>query len=245
MQATKVDKFREAEPGKIPHEVRHGELSVFEEVPHSRYYGSVDATPLFVMLLWEAYQWTGDLQFLKKYISAGEKAIEWINKYGDLDGDGFVEYVGNGSRGLRNQGWKDSEDSVSFAAGELAKPPIALVEVQGYVYAAKTRMADLYRALGEFEKASKLDQEAQKLKDDFNKLFWMPHSQFFALALDGEKKQVDSVASNCRPCFVDSRCERRQGSSCRETIDERRHVYGLGNPNSFLRHGTVQSAILS
>jgi glycogen debranching enzyme len=201
LQATKVDKFREAEPGKIPHEVRHGELSVFEEVPHSRYYGSVDATPLFVMLLWEAYQWTGDLQFLKKYISAGEKAIGWINNYGDLDGDGFVEYLGNGARGLRNQGWKDSEDSVSFASGELAKPPIALVEVQGYVYAAKARMADLYRALGELEKAGKISQEASKLKHSFNKAFWMPKSRFFALALDGDKKQVDAISSNVGHCL--------------------------------------------
>ena len=201
LQATKVDPFREAEPGKIPHEVRHGELSIFEEVPHSRYYGSVDSTPLFVMLLYEAFIWTGDLKFLRRYIDAGEKAIGWINNYGDIDGDGFVEYRGNEKNGLRNQGWKDSEDSISFEAGELARPPIALSEVQGYVYAAKSVMAELYRALGEDSKAEAIQSEARQLKEKFNSAFWMPKKQFFAIALDDEKNRVDSIASNPGHCL--------------------------------------------
>ena len=201
LQADKVDEFREAQPGKIPHEVRFGELSVLGEVPHSRYYGSIDSTPLFVMLLWEAYQWTGDLNFLKKYIPAGRKAVEWIDKYGDLDGDGFVEYQGRSRNGLRNQGWKDSNDSVSFESGVLAEPPIALSEVQGYVYAAKTKMADLYRVLGDSAGAEKLEAEALTLKKKFNSAFWMPSRQYFALALDGHKKRVDSISSNPGHCL--------------------------------------------
>jgi glycogen debranching enzyme len=201
LQATKVDQFREAEPGKIPHEVRQGELSVFEEVPHSRYYGSVDSTPLFVMLLWEAYNWTGDLKFLRRYIDSGEKAISWIDNYGDLDGDGFVEYRGTTKNGLRNQGWKDSEDSISFENGELAQPPIALSEVQGYVYSAKQMMADLYRVLGEDSKAEKLESEAGKLRQRFNEAFWMPQKKFFAIALDGRKNRVDSISSNPGHCL--------------------------------------------
>ena len=201
MQATDTDAFRESQPGKIPHEVRHGELSIFEEVPHSRYYGSIDSTPLFVMLLWEAFQWTGDMEFLKKNIAAGERAISWIDKYGDLDGDGFVEYVGRGNGGLKNQGWKDSNDSVSFESGELAEPPIALSEVQGYVYAAKIRMADLYRILGEVPKAEALEKDALKLKEKFNSAFWLPKHGFFALALDGIKNRVDSIASDPGHCL--------------------------------------------
>lgn len=201
LQATKIEPFREAEPGKIPHEVRHGELSVFEEVPHSRYYGSVDSTPLFIMLLWDAYNWTGDLNFLRRFIESGEKANGWIDNYGDLDGDGFVEYRGRSNEGLRNQGWKDSQDSISFEGGDLAEPPIALSEVQGYVYAAKTKMADLYRILGEDAKAEKLEIEAKQLKEKFNAAFWMPKKQFFAIALDGEKNQVDSISSNPGHCL--------------------------------------------
>ncbi|MDA4130544.1 MAG: amylo-alpha-1,6-glucosidase [Thaumarchaeota archaeon] len=201
LQARRVDRFSEAQPGKILHEVRHGELSIFKEVPHSCYYGSVDVTPLFVMLLWEAYQWKGDKEFLKKYITAAESAINWINQYGDLDGDGFVEYQGLVKEGLRNQGWKDSHDSISFATGELAESPIALAEVQGYVFSAKTRMADLYRVLGDVEKAEKLQVEAKRLKQEFNAAFWLPKKQYFALALDGKKEKVDAISSNPGHCL--------------------------------------------
>ncbi len=201
LQAKKVDKFQEAQPGKILHEVRHGELSIFKEVPHSCYYGSVDATPLFVMLLWEAYQWTGNTEFLKKHIYSAEAAINWIDKYGDLDGDGFVEYQGGAKEGLKNQGWKDSNDSISFATGELAESPIALSEVQGYIFAAKARMADLYRVLGNVRKAEKLQLEAKKLKQEFNRCFWMPKKQYFALALDGKKERVDAISSNPGHCL--------------------------------------------
>ncbi len=137
LQATQRDDFRDAQPGKIPHEVRQGELSILEEVPHWRYYGSVDATPLFLVLLWETYQWTGDTGLLRRYLPAAEAALSWIEHYGDPDGDGFVEYQRRTRKGLLNQCWKDSHDSISFADGTLAKGPIAMAEVQGYVYDAK------------------------------------------------------------------------------------------------------------
>jgi glycogen debranching enzyme len=201
LQATAVNRFREAEPGKIPHEVRTGELSVLEEVPHCRYYGSVDATPLFLILLWEAYQWTGDQALLQRFLPAAEAALRWIDRYGDLDRDGFVEYKRRTRHGLWNQGWKDSGDAISFAAGPLAEGPIALAEVQGYVYDAKRKMAEIYRTLKELTKARRLERQAQRLKEQFNQAFWMPQQEYYALALDGRKRQVDSIASNAGQCL--------------------------------------------
>ena len=200
-QADEVDKFRESEPGKIPHEVRRGELSLLEEVPHSRYYGTVDATPLFVVLLHEAYQWTGDMGLLRRLLPAAEKALQWIDKYGDIDGDGFIEYRRRSRKGLRNQCWKDSWDSISYADGNLAGGPIAVAEVQGYVYDAKRRLAEIYRTLEDDEAARRLEEEAQRLKENFNDAFWMPAEGYYALALDGRKRQVDSIASNAGHCL--------------------------------------------
>ena len=201
LQATEIDTFREAEPGKIPHEVRRGELSITAEVPHTRYYGTVDATPLFVRLLWEAYQWTGDDELLRRFIPAAQAALDWIDRYGDVDGDGFVEFRRRTPRGLRNQCWKDSHDSISFNDGTLAKGAIAVSEVQGYVYDAKIKLADLLRTVGDRQRAGALEDEAQRLKDDFNRAFWMPEVGYYALALDGHKNQVDSVASNVGHCL--------------------------------------------
>ena len=201
LQAKTTDSFSEAQPGKIPHEVRHGELTIFEKIPQSSYYGSVDSTPLYLMLLSEAYQWTGDLQIVREYTSAAESCLNWIDQYGDSDDDLFVEYTGKTKEGLKNQGWKDSEDSISFATGELAEPPIALAEVQGYVYAAKSKMADLYTLLGRVEKAKKLKREALLLKRKFNRDFWMADKQYYAIALDGKKNRVDSISSNAGQCL--------------------------------------------
>ena len=167
LQATRSDLFREAQPGKIPHEVRLGELAILERVPHSRYYGSVDSTPLFLVLLWEAYQWTGDLGLVQEMLPAAQAALRWIDRYGDPDGDGFVEHRAVRRRRpthkLRNQGWKDSGDAISFADGRLAEGSLALAEVQGYVYDAKRKMAELYRALGEVRRALRLEREARQL----------------------------------------------------------------------------------
>ncbi len=201
LQAKSRNQFRESDPGKIPHEIRQGELSVLERVPHTRYYGSVDATPLFLVLLSEAYQWTGDMDMVRELLPAAEAALRWIDRYGDMDGDGFVEYERRTRKGLVNQGWKDSHDSVAFADGRLAEAPIALAEVQGYVYDAKLRMAQLYRLLNEPRKASRLEKQAGELRQRFNEAFWMPQHGFFAEALDAHKNQVDSITSNPGHCL--------------------------------------------
>jgi glycogen debranching enzyme len=196
LQATSEDPFRDSAPGKMPHEVRVGELSVLEEVPHSRYYGTVDATPLYIRLLHEAYQWTGDLELLRALLPTAKAAIDWMDNYGDLDGDGFLEYRRRTRHGLRNQGWKDSHDAIAFADGTLAQGAIALAEVQGYAYDAKRRMAALLRITGERQEASRLEAEAKSMREAFNGAFWMPKEGYFALALDGAKRQVDGIASN-------------------------------------------------
>lgn len=200
-QASDVDEFREAQPGKIPHEIREGELSHFQIVPHSRYYGSVDSTPLFLILLAETYKWTGDLDRISKLLPSAEMALRWIDEFGDVDGDRFVEYDTGSARALRNRCWKDSEDSISFADGRLAEGSIAAVEVQGYVYAAKQGLAEVYAAIGDTAKSIQLTEEADELKRRFNEMFWMPEHGFYALALDGEKNQVDSISSNPGHCL--------------------------------------------
>lgn len=195
-QAIERDDSLDAEPGKILHEIRRGELSLFGEAPNSPYYGSVDATPLFLILLWEAYQWTGDEGLLRRFLPAAEAALRWISRYGDMDGDGFIEYQRKTRKGLRNQCWKDSHDSISFSDGELAAGSIAVAEVQGYVYDAKRKMAEAYRIIGGAAKARALNRQAERLKEQFNEAFWMPNEGYFAVALDGRKRQVNSVASN-------------------------------------------------
>ena len=174
---------------------------MFEEVPHSRYYGSVDSTPLFLILLAETYRWTGDQDFVRQMLPAAEDALRWIDMFGDPDGDGFVEYPGSSPHGLRNQCWKDSEDSISFAGGRLASGPLAVAEVQGYVYAAKMGAADLYRMLGNPVRADVLQREAEALRKQFDEAFWMPEEGCYAIALDGQKRRVDSVASNAGHCL--------------------------------------------
>jgi len=195
-QATEMDDFRDAEPGKMPHEVRSGRLARLGHVPHTRYYGTVDATILWLIVLSETYRWTGDLEFVRRMWPAAEAALNWIDTYGDLDGDGFVEYKRRSRAGLDNHGWKDSWDAIRFADGQLATGPIALVEVQGYVYDAKMRLAELLDALGDGDRAAVLRGQAARLKDAFNRAFWLPEQHYYALALDGDKRPVDSITSN-------------------------------------------------
>jgi glycogen debranching enzyme len=195
-QATQDSAFRDAEPGKMPHEIRFGALAQTDAVPHARYYGTVDATPLWLMLLAAAYQWTGDRALVEELLPAAGQALRWIDDFGDLDGDGLVEYQKRSLRGLDNQGWKDSWDGIRFADGRLTEPPIALIEVQGYVYAAKQAMANLFEMVGRRAEAASLRAEAIRLKGLVQEAFWMPEEQCYALALDGQKKQVDSIASN-------------------------------------------------
>ena len=195
-QGTEVDPWRDEEPGKILHEIRLGELANARYVPHSPYYGSVDSTPLFLMLLGTYYKWTGDRLFFQEMLPHAEAALRWIDTYGDLDGDGFVEYIRRSPRGLDNQGWKDSYNSVVHADGTLARPPIALAEVQAYVFLAKHRMADVFESLGDQARAEDLRAQATELRRHFNEAFWVEEEHYFAMALDGDKRQVTTVTTN-------------------------------------------------
>ncbi|MGI9434028.1 MAG: MGH1-like glycoside hydrolase domain-containing protein, partial [Geminicoccaceae bacterium] len=195
-QATDDSAFDDAEPGKIMHEARSGEMAVLGEVPYRRYFGGVDTTPLFIMLAGAHYARTGDLDYARTIWPAVQAALAWIDHYGDADGDGFVEYRRRAETGLANQGWKDSPDSVFHADGSDAKGPIALCEVQGYVFAAKRAAATLATALGDVELAIKLQTEAVTLRDRFEACFWCPEIGSYALALDGAKQPCRVRASN-------------------------------------------------
>jgi glycogen debranching enzyme len=200
-QASEDDPFRDSEPGKIAHEIRNGRLSHHGEVPHSRYYGTVDATPLYIHALAETVRWTGDLDLGRELLPHAELALRWIDEHGDLDRDGFVEYQRRSSRGLQNQGWKDSHDSINCADGTPAEGPIALCEVQGYVYQAKRSMAWLLAKLGDSKRSDELREQAARLKRQFNKRFWIPDQGIIALALDGDKRPIDAVSSNMGQCL--------------------------------------------
>jgi glycogen debranching enzyme len=197
-QGRRCDDFREEEPGKILHESRLGEMTAFEERPHSPYFGAADATPLFLVLMDEIERWSGRVDLIKKFEAEARTALQWIDEYGDRDGDGYVEYERrNKETGLENQCWKDSWDSILFSDGTLAAYPIATCEIQGYVYDAKRRCARLAREFwGDSDLASRLEKQAAELKGKFNRDFWIPEKQFFALALDGKKRKVDSLTSN-------------------------------------------------
>ena len=198
LQGVRVDEFRDEEPGKILHEMRWGELTAFEERPHSPYFGSADATPLYLILLDEFERWTGKGEVVRELESAARAALRWIDEYGDRDGDGYIEYERrNKATGLENQCWKDSWNSIVFANGELAKLPRATCELQGYAYDAKVRCARLARQFwNDPALADKLERQAADLKARFNKDFWIEEGGFFALALDGDKVRVDSLTSN-------------------------------------------------
>src|SRR6185503_11020849 len=173
-QSTEDDPDRDMEPGKILHELRVGELARTGELPHRPYYGSIDSTPLWLILLEETYRWTGDLELVRSLWPNALAALEWIDRSGDLDGDGFVEYERRTPSGLLNQGWKDSGDALRHRDGSLAVAPIALVEIQGYVYDAQRRMAGLATRLGHTELAVKLNRQADELRRRFDEAFWMP-----------------------------------------------------------------------
>ncbi len=200
-QATEIDLKNEAQPGKIIHETRSGEMANLGEVPFGRYYGSIDSTPLFLMLAGCYLDYTGDLEFLRHLRPHIDLALEWIDRYGDLDGDGFIEYAPHGDKGLVQQGWKDSNDSVFHADGRIADPPIALCEVQGYVYAAKLAAARIYASWGDTERQRSLENEAAELQHRFEEAFWCDDISTYALALDGHKKPCRVRASNPGHCL--------------------------------------------
>jgi glycogen debranching enzyme/CRP-like cAMP-binding protein len=190
--------WQDEEPGKILHELRTGELARINLVPHRPYYGSIDATPLFLMLAAAYYDWTGDLALLRDLRPNLEAALRWCTDRGDVDGDGYLEYARRSAKGLANQGWKDSGEGIMFHDGRLPKPPIALVEVQGYLYAAYRGMAHVLRALDPGQRAGPdaLLARAARLKTRFNEDFWLPGQGYYALGLDGRKRPIDAITSN-------------------------------------------------
>ena len=197
-QGSRVDDFRDEDPGRILHEMRYGELTAFEERPHSPYYGCADATPLFVVLLDEYERWTGDRKLVRELEGEARAALRWIDEYADLQGNGYIWYQRrNEETGLENQCWKDSWDSISYHDGRLPGFPRATCELQGYAYDAKVRGARLARLIWKDpEFADELELQAADLKRRFNRDFWVSDGEYFALALDTEGKQVDSLTSN-------------------------------------------------
>ncbi|MFC4146484.1 glycogen debranching N-terminal domain-containing protein [Micromonospora mangrovi] len=198
LQGSRLDDFRDEEPGKILHELRYGETAGFEEQPHSPYYGSADTSPLFVVLLDEYERWTGDATMVRQLEFQARGALDWIDSYGDLLGTGYVWYrTRNPETGLQNQCWKDSWDSISYRDGRLPGFPRATCELQGYAYDAKLRGARLARTFwNDPAYADRLEREAAALKERFNRDFWIPDREYYALALDPEGKQVDALSSN-------------------------------------------------
>jgi glycogen debranching enzyme len=201
LQATEEDNYRDAEPGKILHEMRYGELAHFKLIPHTPYYGTADATPLYLITLHAAWRATGDRSLLERHLETAERCLSWIDNYGDRDGDGFQEYQTRSPVGYENMGWKDSGDSVVYPDGSLVKGPKALCELQGYVYDAWVRMAEVFDALGKPDRAQALRAKAGALFDRFNQAFWDEELGFYAYALDGEKNKVLTVASNAGHCL--------------------------------------------
>jgi glycogen debranching enzyme len=201
MQAKEYIPAKDAEPGKILHEARSGEMANTREIPFGEYYGTVDATPLYVALAGMYFKQTADIETIKNIWPQIKNALAWIDEYGDLDGDGFVEYKHKAENGLTNQGWKDSHDSIMYESGALCEPPIALCEVQGYVYAAKHYGSLIASHLQEKEYAERLTREAEELKKKFNEVFWNDATGYFALALDGNKKRCDVISSNPGHCL--------------------------------------------
>ena len=199
-QSNTSDDWRDKDPGKMLHELRLGELANLNQIPHTPYYGTVDATPLFLILLTEYVNWTGDLELFKQLKDNVNRALNWIDVYANMEGNGFAYYAMKSPLGIYNQCWKDSSDSISHSDGTLAKQPIAVAEVQGYVYMAKRQLAPLFRQLGQHSDAVRLEKEAVELKERFNREFWMKDRQFFAQALDAEGI-CDVISSNPAQCL--------------------------------------------
>ena len=223
-QATAVNPAEDAEPGKVVHEIRKGEMAATREMPFGRYYGAVDGTPLFVLLAGAYYDRTGDLSFVKEIWPNLHAAVRWIEQFGDRDGDGFVEYQRQSPDGLLHQGWKDSDDAIFHADGSDALAPIALCEVQSYAYAAWQACARLADALGLHDQAVVPRRRAERLREEFNRAFWCEDISTFALALDNCRRPCRVRASNAGQCLF-------SGISSRENARRVAHV--LMSPRSF------------
>jgi glycogen debranching enzyme len=223
-QATAVEPDKDAEPGKVLHETRIGEMAALKEMPYGQYYGSVDATPLFVLLAGAYFDRTGDSEFIQALWPGITAALNWINDYGDLDGDGLVEYQRKTPGGLSHQGWKDSDDAICHASAEPAEGPIALAEVQGYVFAAWRAGARLAQALGQPQIATVLTARAEALRLRFEELYWCEDLGTYALALDGAKKPCRVRSSNSGQCLF---------TGIADAARARRVVQTMFHPDSF------------
>ena len=228
LQGSEVNHERDEQPGKIVHEMRSGELAATGEVPFGRYYGSVDSTPLFLWLLGQYAAVTGDLALPEELWGNVARALEWIERWGDLDGDQYVEYFRMMPRGLANQGWKDSFDGISHADGTLARAPIALCEVQGYLYAAYISIAGVARRSGRRELADKLAARAESLKTRFVRDFWLEPERTVALALDADKKPCRVMASNAAHCLATGLLDRQQEAAVAENLMSENMFSGWG-----------------
>ncbi|MCA1646745.1 MAG: amylo-alpha-1,6-glucosidase, partial [Chloroflexi bacterium] len=200
-QATTIDEWRDAEPGKIPHELRVGELAHLRKVPHTPYYGTADATILYPIVLHETWKWTGDEALLRKHLETARRCMEWIDKYGDIDADGFQEYRTRSEQGYENMGWKDSGDAVVYPDGSPVPQPKGLVELQGYAFDAKMRMAEILEVLGEPGGATALRAAAAELRTKFEEAFWCEDLGFYAFGLDPAKQPIKTLASNAGHCL--------------------------------------------
>src|SRR5262249_49244326 len=217
-QAKDILPAQDAEPGKILHETRNSEMALLGEVPFHRYYGSVDSTPLFVMLAAAYFERTADLDFIRSIWPNIALALDWIDRHGDPDRDGFVEYHRRSPKGLVQQGWKDSQDSIFHSDGALADGPIALCEVQGYCYAAKLGAAGIAAALGEHTRAVGLRRAAENLRVRFEGAFWCEEISTYAIALDGEKRQCQVRSSNAGQCLYTGIASRERAERTAHTL---------------------------
>jgi glycogen debranching enzyme len=217
-QATAFDPANEADPGKIVHEMRGGEMAALGEIPFRQYYGTVDATPLFIVLAGAYYRRTGDRDLIEALWPHIDAALAWCLKSGDADKDGFIEYARRDARGLLHQGWKDSQDSISHADGDLAEPPVALCEVQAYFFAALRAGAALTLALGDHTRSADLSQQARRLREEFDAAFWLADEATYALALDRDKRPCRVRASNVGHCLAAGIVPRERAAAVATTL---------------------------
>jgi glycogen debranching enzyme len=228
LQGERENPLTEEQPGRILHETRSGRDASLALGGGSVYYGTVDATPLFVMLLGELARWGLPAALADELLPHADRALDWITNYGDRDGDGLVEYQRATEQGLVNQGWKDSFDAITFASGQIAEPPIALAEVQGYVYAAYLARAHFARERGQTEAAQHWTEKARTLRREFNRAFWLPDRGYFALGLDGDKRPIDSLGSNVGHCLWTGIVDRDKAEPVAKHLTSRQMFSGFG-----------------